>query len=422
MPNATVYTSPLDAIAEQYVRLVLSVGCHDKDYVDAYYGPPAWKTDIERTQPSLASITSQAETLLHTITTTPVPADDPSVLLRREYLARQTAALAARARLLQGSRMLFDDEAQALYDVTPPSFAEEHFEHLLANVGSLLPGTGEIPDRYQRFLQDFVIPKDRLDRVFTAAIAEGRRQTVAWIPLPEREHFAVEYVTDKPWSGYNWYQGGGKSLIQVNSDFPITIDRAVDLACHEGYPGHHVYNTLLEHHLVRGRGWMEFAVYALFSPQSMIAEGTANFGIAMALPGPGRVAFERDTLFPLAGLDPTRAGEYYRVHAVVQQLAYAGNEAARRYLDGLISREEAAAWLTRYALMSPDRALQRTRFFDTYRSYVINYNVGQDLVRKYVEARGGTPENLKQRWTVFAELLSTPRVPSGLLPPSGLPS
>ena len=95
----------------------------------------------------------------------------------------------------------------------------------------------------------------------------------------------VEYVTDKSWSGYNWYKGGFHSLIQVNTDLPIFIDRAIDLACHEGYPGHHVYNTLLEKHLVRDRGWIEFSVYPLFSPQSLIAEGTANFGIEVAFPG-----------------------------------------------------------------------------------------------------------------------------------------
>ena len=82
--------------------------------------------------------------------------------------------------------------------------------------------------------------------------------------LPTGETFTVEYVNDKSWSGYNWYQGGFRSLIQVNTDLPIFIDRAIDLACHEGYPGHHVYNALLEKTLVRDRGWVEFSVYALF--------------------------------------------------------------------------------------------------------------------------------------------------------------
>ena len=123
----------------------------------------------------------------------------------------------------------------------------------------------------------------------------------------------------------------------MNTDLPIFIDRALDLACHEGYPGHHVYNVLLEHHLVRGRGWQEFTVYPLFSPQSLIAEGTANFGIDVAYPAAERVAFERARLFPLAGLDPRDAPKYYEVLAVLDRLDYAGNEAARRYLNGAIN-------------------------------------------------------------------------------------
>jgi hypothetical protein len=221
-------------------------------------------------------------------------------------------------------------------------------------------------------------------------------------------------VTNKSWSGYNWYQGGFKSLIQVNTDLPIYIDRAIDLACHEGYPGHHVYNALLEQHLVKERGWIEFTVYPLFSPQSLIAEGTANFGIEVAFPGRERIAYEQSRLFPLAGLDPARAPEYYEVMALVDQLSYAGNEAARRYLNGRIDAAAAAAWLERYALMPRDRAAQRVRFFDQYRSYVINYNYGKDLVRTFIEARGGTAANPARRWQEFEKLLSSPRLPSGL--------
>ena len=221
-------------------------------------------------------------------------------------------------------------------------------------------------------------------------------------------------MTGKSWSGYNWYKGSFHSLIQVNTDLPIFIDRAVDLACHEGYPGHHVYNTLLEKHLVRDRGWIEFTVYPLFSPQSLIAEGTANFGIEVAFPSEERTAFEREKLYPLAGLDPGKAARYAEVQKLLQGLSYAGNEAARQYLDGEISRQDAEAWLVRYALMSPERAAQRVRFIDQYRSYVINYNLGQDLVRQYIEKRGGTADHPEQRWREFARLISSPRLPSGL--------
>jgi len=401
---------------------VLAVGLHDADYVDAYYGPPEWKTEVEREHLPLNAIGLRAQDLLTSLRQLSLHDLDHSLLLRRHYLLRQSESLLVRVSMLQGTQWTFDEEAAALYDAAPPTFPEEHFASLLKSVGELLPGKGEVPARYQEYQKRFIIPKDRLDRVFSTAIAEGRRRTAEHIALPEGDTFTLEYVTQKSWSGYNWYKGTGHSLIQMNVDFPIPIDRAVDLACHEGYPGHHVYNSLLEQHLVRGRGWMEFSVYALFSPQSLIAEGTANFGIAMAFPGSTRAEYEREALFPLAGLPPEEAEQYYAVHGLVQWLAYAGNEAARRYLNGVISRDEAARWLQQYALMSPERAMQRTKFFDAYRSYVINYNLGQDLVRNYIEAQGGTPEHPERRWKIFAELLSTPRMPSQLASLSGTTS
>jgi hypothetical protein len=171
---------------------------------------------------------------------------------------------------------------------------------------------------------------------------------------------------------------------------------------------------LLEKNLVRDRGWVEYSVYPLFSPQSLIAEGSANFGIEMAFPGAERTAYERTRLYPLAGLDPSRAEQFDKVRQVVDRLAYAGNEAARRYLNGEIDGAAATRWLADYALYPRDRAEQRLRFIDQYRSYVINYNLGKDLVRKYVESHGGTPDHPEKRWEVFGELLSSPRLPSQL--------
>jgi hypothetical protein len=404
----------IDDLAEQYVRLVLALGLHDADYVDAYYGPAEWQTDVAAEKPPLPVIASRAENLLNSLTGVDLKQMDGVWALRLVYLKTQTGALIARSRMLQGIRYSFNEEAKALYDATPPEFTEAHFESLIEDVGRLLPGTGEVHMRFDAFKRGFIIPREKLAPVFEAAIAEGRRRSMAQLALSAEERFTVEYVNNKPWSGYNWYKGNATSIIQVNVDFPITIDRAVDLACHEGYPGHHVYNSLLELKLARGFGWKEFSVYALFSPQSLIAEGTANFGIDMAFPGDERVGFEQNVLFPLAGIDPAKAEHYYRVHELSQRLAFAGNEAARRYLDGLMTRSQAADWLVCYALMSPDRAEQRTHFFDKYRSYVINYNLGQQLVEQAIERRGGTVDNPDRRWELYGELLTTPRVPSTL--------
>ncbi len=411
----------MNSAAERYVRLVLAVGQHDTDYVDAFYGPAQWKKEAESAKKPLDAVASEAAALGSQLQATPDPSDE-MLRLRRSFLIRQLQSLEARVEMLRGKRLSFDEESRLLYDAVAPVNTEEHFHGVREELDRALPGAGggaSLVERYETWRKDFTIPKEKVDGVFRAAIGECRNRTLRHISLPPEESFTVEYVTGKSWSGYNWYQGRYKSLIQVNTDLPITIDRAIDLACHEGYPGHHVYNSLLEKSLVRDRGWIEFSVYPLFSPQSLIAEGSANFGIEMAFPDRGRVGYERAALFPLAGLDPSRAEENGRVREIVNRLAYAGNEAARRYLNGEIDRTAAARWLSEYELYPRDRAEQRVRFFDQYRSYVINYNLGKDLVRRWIESRGGTPENPGKRWEEFEKLLSSPRLPSELAGSAG---
>ncbi|HSL68756.1 MAG TPA: hypothetical protein VK864_00875, partial [Longimicrobiales bacterium] len=298
--------SLMQPIAESYVKLVLGVGEHDANYVDAYYGPPEWRAQVKVEKPSLDTLAARAHRLLAEIQPLVVSESDTLVQLRRQYLERQLLAVRAYLGMLKGEKLAFDDESHALYDAIAPTFPESHFQALLDSLSAILPGSGPVPARLESYKRAFVIPPAKLDTVFRAAIAEARRRTAAQIQLPANEEFVLEYVTAKPWSGYNWYQGSARSLIQINRELPIYIDRAIDLGAHEGYPGHHVFNALLEHHLVRGRNWPEYSVYPLFSPQSLIAEGSANYGIDVAFPGEERVAFERDVLYPLAGLDPQR--------------------------------------------------------------------------------------------------------------------
>lgn len=415
--SGQVPADPYRSVAEQYVKLVLAAGQHDADYVDAFYGPAEWRAEAEAAKRPLSDIDASAaavETQLAAIAVRPEPQQAELWALRRQYLVRQLASLRSRIAMLQGRGLTFDQESRALYDAVAPARPAAEFEAVLAQLSATLPGDESLIERYDRFKQGFVIPPNRLDRVFKEAIRACRERTLARIDLPVQERFTVEYVTNKSWSGYNWYQGGFKSLIQVNTDLPISIDRAIDLACHEGYPGHHVYHALMEKHLVRDRGWMEYTVYPLFSPQSLISEGTANYGIEVAFPLAERLAFERDVLFPIAGLDPKRVQEYYAVLELVDKLAYAGNEAARQYFDDRLDRAGAVAWLEHYALYTTPRAEQKVKFIDQYRSYVINYNLGKDLVRAYIERRVGREQTPLRRWREFVALLSSPRLPSGL--------
>lgn len=405
----------IDEISEAYVKLVLRIGQYDTDFVDAYYGPEEWKpVETTATGAPPESFVQETNTLLDNLESVNLKGFNELELARHAMLKKQLLAVRTKLEMMRGKSFDFDTEAQLLYDAAPPHHSAAHFDSLLNDLDKALPGTGSIPERYAAYASLFVIPKEKLDTVFKAAITEARKRTDQHFNLPDNENFVLEYVNNKSWSGYNYYQGNSQSLIQLNTDFPIYIERAIDLACHEGYPGHHVFNALLEQNLVNGRGWKEFSVYPLFSPQSLIAEGSANYGIDVAFPGEERMVFEKGVLFPLAGIDPGKADQYYEIQTLRSKLDYAGNEAARAYLNGKINREEAALWLEKYLLYEPERALQRTRFFDQYRSYVINYNMGRDLVASYVAKQGGTADNPDKRWEVFKVLLSSPNTAGSL--------
>ena len=218
----------------------------------------------------------------------------------------------------------------------------------------------------------------------------------------------------QPWGGYNWYQGGYRSLIQVNTDFPSYIDRALDLACHEGYPGHHVYGVLLEQALVRDRGWTEFTIYPLMAPQSLIAEGTAVMGVDVAFPGADRDRFVKEVLCPLAGIDTSAYNRFAVISDAMQSLSMTGVEGARRWLDGRMTRDQAKQWLMAYALRTPERADKDLRFAERYRSYLINYRLGRTMVLEWLEKNGGDAAHPERRWELYQTLLASPRLPEDL--------
>ena len=402
----------LGALASEYLFLELSMGWHDNAHVDAYFGPEEIREAANEAQLSIDEIESRSAIMQTQLLSAKAAAGgDAIVTARIDGMLGRLGALATRISLNRGQTQAFDDEAQQLFGTTAPDHDADYFRAILVDIDTLVGGEGELSTRVNEFNDQFVIPPERLAEVFDAAIAECRRRTLLYIDLPANESFSLEYVTDKPWSGYNWYQGNAQSLIQINTDLPTSISRAVDLGCHEGYPGHHTFNALLEKNLVQDKGWLEFSLYPLFSPQSLIAEGSGNYGVDLAFPGDERITYERDVLFPLAGLDPEEADRYYQLQGLLGRLNYAGNEAARDYLNGDIDRDQAVAWLVEISMMSPERASQRTDFIETYRSYVINYNLGKDMVRDYIER---DTEDQAARWKKFEHMLSSPMEPGDL--------
>ena len=402
----------IDAIARDYVRLMLEIGARDPGFIDAYYGPPEWREDAAVAPRTIEQLAGAVETLDAGLAAIVIAPEDVDTQRRARFLRAQINAARTRLKMLVGENLSFRTESLGLFGVTPELKPLSDYDPVLVRIDALVPGTGTLAQRVDSFRSQYVVPADRLGPVMDAAIAECRRRTLRHIDLPGEERFELSFVTGKPWSGYNYYQGDYRSKIEINTDLPVHIDRAVDLGCHEGYPGHHVLNVLLEQHLVRGRGWIEFSVYPLYSPQSFIAEGSANYGIDLAFPSEQRLAFERDTLYPLAGLDPADAAAYHALQAALSDLEGARFTIAQLYLDGKIDRERAIALIQAYQLVSPSKARQSVDFFDTYRSYVINYGLGRDMVRDYVERAGQDPI---YRWAAMERLLSNPTLPADLV-------
>ncbi|MGB5289106.1 MAG: hypothetical protein WBN42_11510 [Ignavibacteriaceae bacterium] len=408
----------MNNIAEGYVKLVLNIGQYDPVYVDAYYGPKEWKSSTDNLQfdsTAYNELSSIADSLLNELELLSEYKATELETLRYNYLYKQLLAVKTKIVILNGTALPFDLESKAFYDVSVPLQSEVDFHKTIDEIDKILPGSGNIEERMVNFKKQFQIPKEKLTEVFDAAIKECRERTRKYIQLPPGENFKVEYVENKPWGAYNWYKGDLHSVIQIATDFPIYINSPVGLAAHEGYPGHHVYNVLLEKNLVKNRGWIEYTVYPLYSPQSFIAEGTANYGEEILFPGDERIKFEKEVLFPLAGLDTKEADLYYKITNLQKELEGAGVIAARNYLNDEWAKEKTVAWLQKFQLRTKERAEKYLSFIEAYRSYVINYDLGKKIIRDYVERNGGTDDNLARRWETFTKLISTPQTPSGLL-------
>lgn len=405
----------LDRLARDYLALQLAIGEKDPGYVDAYYGPAelaelAEQAEKEDGATSLAELGARVNALDARLAALGAQAGSAGAS-RIRYLRAMLASAAVRLRMLRGEAIPFQDEAEGLFGVRPELVELATLDPVLARIEALVPGDGPLWSRVNAFQDRFVIPEHRLRAVIDAAVAECRRRTLEYVALPAGERFDLSLVTDKPWSGFNYYQGDYHSVIEINTDLPIRLDRAVDVGCHEAYPGHHVYSVLIERDRVDARGEIEYTLLPLYSPRAIVSEGSATYGRKLAFAGDEQVAYERDVLAPMAGIPTEGLADYYALREALEALAPARYTIAAGYLDGTLSREEAIALSMRYRLVDQARAEQSLRFMDTYRSYVINYGLGEELVAAHVEAAGADGD---ARWERFLAILSNPVLPEDL--------
>jgi len=322
---------------------------------------------------------------------------------RRRWLRGQVVGLHTSARKLAGAQVSYADEVEQCYGVRPQRRDEEEFEAAHRRLDDVLPGSGPLSDRYTAWREGLAIPPEKLPSVIDSLAEDFRERTDRLFGLPEGEHIEWELVTNQPWSGFNYYQGGLSSRVAINTDLPVLSPTIAHLVAHEAYPGHHTEHSRKEVGLVRQRGHLEETIFLVGTPQCLLAEGLADLGLEILL-GIRPEPLVADHLRPLGV--PYDA----EVVATVAQAGEAlnnvrGNVAFLLHEDGA-SSDEALAYAQRWGLVSRDRAEKMLEFLtdETWRAYISCYLEGLPLCRSFV---GGDPER-------FGQLLNDQLLPADL--------
>jgi hypothetical protein len=403
----------LDDYARQYVRLAVALGERDPDSLDFYAGPAELVADIRRQPPPLTAIRADAAQMAARLSGCqpsaagsgasgcPVPGvSDEGGRQRMTAIARDLTAIIARVDLLRGTRLPFDRESVAFFGIAPGPVDDDRLAAIRARIAAVVGGSGRLVDRYAAFAARFIIAGDRLQPVLAAALEACREATRPHLRLPAGESAALEFVDNKPWAAYSRFLGHGRSVIQINRDFQLTVDQALQIACHEGYPGHHARSV------ARTAGpaarWLERSVQLTFSPESFVAEAAGMAAVDVAFAPDARLATVRDRLFPLAGLPADGAAAHVAVERLVGQLQVVQADVARRYLDGAIEFERAVSELEERALVPHAEAL--VKYINEYRSYVATYTAGAS--RFAARCSGQTSE--EARWQCYLQDLASP--------------
>jgi len=378
------------------VRLAVALGERDPDSLDFYAGPEDAVADVRRNPPPLTAIKQEAGVLSRRLASEPF---EPAGAGRARALVADLAAMMARVDLLTGTRLSFDKESHVFFGVVPAPVDEGRLAAIRSRVGEIVRSGGRLVDRYTAFAARFIVRGDRLPDVMRAALDECRRRTLAHVALPPGEQVTVEFVRDKPWSAFSRYLGDARSRIQINSDFQFTVDQVLQLACHEGYPGHHVRNTLKAPRRDEVNRAPERSVQLMFTPEGLDSEGSGMLAVDVAFHGDERVRFVRERLFPLAGLDASDADRHVEVERLTGDLQMAQIDLARRYLDGGLEFARAVTALEEQALVPHAEAL--VKYINEYRSYVTAYTAGRRLMESRLAACAGADPADDIRWRCF---------------------
>lgn len=391
----------MDKIGQAYLNLALRLEQHFEGFVDAYFGPAELKAEVESEglRP-LAELMQDAQQLQADIQAAQYDAQ------RKDFAARQVRAMIAVIRNLSGDTLDFATEVELYFDIAPEMVPEAAFEAAHAEIDRLLPGRGSLVERMTSWKSQMELEPAKILPVFERALEETRRRALGLFELPHGENLSLQLVEDEPWSAYNWYLGGYRSRIDINTDLPLRATSAVPLLAHEAYPGHHTEHALKEHHLYERGGRAEHAVQLLLAPECVLSEGIANSGQDVLFDDASLIAFLRDELYPLAGLVKADAErDVALMHATDGLRGVGGNGALLLHRDHR-SPQEVQEYLEHYGLRTSEEANHSLRFLQNplFRSYIFNYSVGSQLLAPLLKGEEAVAN--------FRRLLTEPFTPT----------
>lgn len=387
---------------EEFVKLALAINEHLPGYVDSYFGPEEWVQEAkEAGKLALPNLTAQADQLA-----TNISQAHGWDAQRRDFLARQITAMQMSLRLLAGEKVSLADEVRALYDVQPTWKDESDFIEAQKRLDQALPGSGPLKERLESWRKSLEIPVEKVKEILPLITKRLREMTREKFGLPEGESFTIEFVTNQPWSGYNWYLGNYKSRIEISTDLPIRVNGLAELMAHEGYPGHHTELSTKESKLIRQMDYQEHVLTLINSPSCVIAEGIATTARRTVLTDKELETWYREEILPRAGMIQLDPRIIIEVNQAVDKMSGLIGNAAFMLHDQKKSTQEISSYIQRYDLSTEKEAAKRIEFISNplYRSYIFTYHVGHDLLEELFK-RG-------DRDQYFARLLAEPVTPS----------
>jgi hypothetical protein len=403
-----------DPIAEDYLLLGLRLDQRIPGLVDGYFGPAEIKARVDTEQlRAPARLREDAAALTARVQREVAEAE------RRDWLLAQVRALAAHAQVLDGEPLPYREHVALCLGFEPPRHDDDVLRGAILEMDALLPGEGPRDERLAAWDRRLEISVDRLPGVIEWLVGRFRDRARRDFGLPDGEDLRVSIVTGQPWSGYNWYDGGRRSRVDINTDLPVRAPDFVSTVAHETYPGHHLEHAWKETDLVDRLGRLETSMLLINTPECPISEGLADLGTSFAAPLPERADLLVE-LFERAGLavsaDPVEARETAERAIALggprhRLAASRGNAALMRHADGA-SHDEVLAYLQDVGGYAPSVAAKRLEFIEhpLWRTYVFVYNEGETLVRRWVEA-APAPERVAR----FGRLLHEQVTPGRLL-------